>query len=333
MLNWAGIVLAGLLNGSFAVPIKTARAWKFEHIWMVFSLLAMALIPWAGVALAVPGWSRLLAAVPARGWWGLIALGLLWGVASLLYGVAVDLLGIALGFAIQLGLSIVLGALVPMIWSHALSLRTAQDAFFLGGLAAMVGGVVLCAQAGGSKSKAPGATGARFRKGLVIAIIGGIGAPLLNFGIQYGVTLLRSAHQIPQGAQFSVNTYVAWAVFLSAAAVTQAGYCLFRILSTHATAAFRAPGTGRDTGLVVGMSFVWAASVCFYGMSVVGLGPLGTSFGWPVFIALIVLTSNTWGVILGEWRDAPRAAFRRMLAGSAVLVLAAFLIGQGNPGS
>jgi len=333
MLNWAGIIVAGLLNGSFAVPIKTARAWKFEHIWMIFSVLAMAVIPWAGVALVVPKWSRILAAVPARGWWGLITLGLLWGVASLLYGVAVDLLGIALGFAIQLGLSIVLGALVPLVWSHALSLRTAQDAFFLGGLAVMVGGVVICAQAGGAKSAIPGATGARFRKGLVIAIIGGIGAPLLNFGIQYGVTLLRTAHQIPQDARFSVNTYVAWAVFLSAAAVTQAGYCLFQILRRRAIEAFRAPGTGRDTGLVVGMSFVWSASVCFYGMSVVGLGPLGPSFGWPVFIALIVLTSNAWGVVLGEWRGAPRAAFHRMLAGSAVLVLAAFLIGQGSAGS
>lgn len=197
----------------------------------------------------------------------------------------------------------------------------------------MVVGIVICAQAGGSKSKTPGSTGARFRKGLVIAIIGGIGAPLLNFGIQYGVTLLRSAGQIPQDARFSVNTYVAWAVFLSAAAVTQAGYCLYRILSTRASAVFRAAGTGRDATLVVVMSLVWAASVCVYGMSVVGLGPLGPSFGWPVFIALIVLTSNAWGVILGEWREAPPAAFRRMLAGSAVLVLAAFLIGQGNPGS
>lgn len=332
MLNWAGIVLAGLLNGSFAVPIKTARAWKFEHIWMVFSLLAMAVIPWAGVLLAVPETGRILAEVPAVGWLSLIALGLLWGVASLLYGVAVDLLGIALGFAIQLGLSIVLGALLPMLWSRALSFESWQDAFFLGGLGLMVVGVVLCAQAGGAKSSAPGATGARFRKGLIIAILGGVGAPLLNFGIQYGISLLRTAGQIPAEARFSVKTYVAWAVFLSSAAITQAGYCLFRIIQSKTGQAFRAAGSGRDGVMVGGMSLVWAASVCFYGMSVVGLGALGPSFGWPVFIALIILTSNAWGVALGEWQGAPRAAFRRMLAGSAVLVFAAFVIGQGSRG-
>jgi L-rhamnose-H+ transport protein len=332
MWSWAGVVLAGLLNGSFAVPLKTSRAWKFDHIWMVFSLLAMAVIPWAGVTLAVPHWTNILAAVPLRGWWGLVVLGLVWGVASLLYGVAVDLLGIALGFAIQLGLSIVLGSLLPLIWFGALSLRSTADALFLSGLGLMVVGVVLCAQAGGAKSAQPGASGARFRLGLLIALLGGIGAPLLNFGIQYGVSLLRAASQIPVEARFSVNTYVAWAVFLSAAAVTQVGYCLFRIVRSKAGRLFRSPGSSRDAGWVVVMSLVWASSVFLYGMSAVRLGRLGTGFGWPIFVGLIVLTSNAWGVILGEWKGAPANAFRRMLAGGAVLILAAFLVGQGNPG-
>jgi len=332
MLSWAGIILAGLLNGSFAVPMKTARAWKFVHIWMVFSLLGMAVIPWVGVALAVPQAGRILGAVPGRGWMGLIALGLLWGVASLLYGVAVDLLGIALGFSIQLGLSIVLGSLFPLVWARAVSLRTTDDALYFTGLAGMVGGVVLCSQAGGAKSAAPGARGSQFRKGLIIAILGGIGAPLLNVGIHYGISLLRAAGQIPLASSFSVNTYVAWAVFLSAAAVTQAGYCFGRMAMEHGMGVFRSAGTKHDAAWVAVMSVVWAASVGIYGMSAVGLGRLGTSIGWPVFVGLIVLTSNAWGVFLGEWREAAKAAFYRMLAGSAVLVLAAFLIGQGKRG-
>ncbi len=333
MWNWAGVVAAGVLNGSFALTLKTARTWKFAHIWMVFSVLAMVLIPWAGVVIAVPRWSQILGAVSTRGWLGLMGLGLLWGVASLLYGVAVDLLGIALGFAIQLGLSIVLGALLPLIWTKALSFRTPNDKLFFGGLGLMVVGVMLCARAGGEKSSSPAHTGARFRRGLVIAILGGIGAPLLNFGIHYGMSLLEVAGQISAGTKFSVRTYVAWAVFLSAAAVTQAGYCFFRVLAEKGLEIFGFPGAIRDAAWVVLMSVLWASSICLYGMSVVGLGPLGYSFGWPVFIALILLTSNAWGVILGEWRGVAKDTFRRMLAGSVLLVVAAFLIGQGNPAS
>ena len=95
MLNWAGIVLAGLLNGSFAVPLKTTRTWKFDHIWMVHSLLAMGLLPWGFAIVVVPEWSSILGSVPASGWLGLTGWGVLFGVGSLLYGVAVDLLGIA----------------------------------------------------------------------------------------------------------------------------------------------------------------------------------------------------------------------------------------------
>lgn len=333
MWSWAGIIAAGLLNGSFAVPLKTTRTWKFHHIWMVHSLLAMSVLPWAFVVITVPHWSEILRAVPARGWLGLVAWGVLFGIASLLYGVAVDLLGIALGFAIQLGLSIVLGALLPLIWAKALSLRTTGDWLFMIGLAVMVTGVVLCAQAGGSKSATPGATGARFRKGLVIALVGGILAPTLNFGIQYGTSLLAKVRETPGPVRFPVETYLAWAVFLSAAAVVQAGYCFSRILRNQTTDAFRGPGAMRDALQVVMMSSLWISSIFVYGRSVFGLGRLGNSFGWPIFIALIILASNAWGVVLGEWKGVSKAAFYRMLAGSTVLVVAAFLIGQGSRGS
>ena len=57
MGSWLGIVIAGALNGTFAVPMKTARAWKFEHIWGVFSIFAMVVIPWCAVLIAVPRWN------------------------------------------------------------------------------------------------------------------------------------------------------------------------------------------------------------------------------------------------------------------------------------
>lgn len=334
MVNWLGVAAAGLLNGSFAVPIKTARTWKFHHIWTLHSLLAMVALPWAVAIYAVPNPGEILGSVPSRGWLILAALGLLFGVGSLLYGVAVDLLGIALGFAIQLGLSIVLGALELRLMSGPISLHTARDAVYLLGLALMVVGVILCAQAGGAKCAQPGASGARFRKGLVIAIVGGILAPSLGLGIEYGTKLLATGESA--GASrggFNNQIYLAWAVFLSVSAMVQAGYCYYRVASARATSVFFSPGAGLDALQVVGMSTLWISSIYVYGRSVFGLGRLGASLGWPIFIAFIILTSNVWGMILGEWKGAGPRAFRRMLVGSAILVLAAFLIGQGNPRS
>ena len=331
MLSWAGVVLSGLLNGSFAVPLKTTRVWKFNHIWTIHSLLAMGVIPWIVATVEVPRWNDLLTRVALRGWLILIVWGVLFGIASLLYGIAVDLLGIALGFAIQLGLSIVLGALLPLLWAGAFELRSRGDWFFILGLALMVVGVIMCAQAGGSKGESGSSRIQRFRLGLIIAIVGGVLAPTLNFGIQYGTALLSK----DVGARFKgfpVDIYLAWAVFLSSAAVVQAGYCFARVVHEHSAGAFGAGMRTRDALQVPAMSLLWISSVFLYGRSAFALGPLGNSFGWPVFVAFIILTSNAWGVVLGEWKGAPRAAYYRMLAGSAVLILAAFLIGQSKRG-
>ena len=332
MLSWAGVVLSGLLNGSFAVPLKTTRVWRFNHIWTIHSLLAMGVIPWIVVMVEVPRWNDLLTRVPLRGWLMLIAWGVLFGIASLLYGIAVDLLGIALGFAIQLGLSIVLGALLPLLWAGAFQLRSRGDWFFIVGLALMVLGVILCAQAGGSKGQSGSSSTKRFRLGLIIAIVGGVLAPTLNFGIQYGTALLSRAGGAQYKQGFPVEIYLAWAVFLSSAALVQAGYCFARVVHEHTTGVFGAGMLTRDALEVPAMSLLWISSVFLYGRSAFALGPLGNSFGWPVFVAFIILTSNAWGVLLGEWREAPRAAFHRMLAGSVILIAAAFLIGQSRRG-
>jgi hypothetical protein len=51
------LVVAGVLNGTFAVPLKRTRVWKFHHAWGLFSILAMVVAPWAGILEYIP-WIR-----------------------------------------------------------------------------------------------------------------------------------------------------------------------------------------------------------------------------------------------------------------------------------
>ena len=137
MWNWLGLVVAGVLNGTFAVPMKRTRAWTFHHVWGLFSLLAMVVIPWAGIFLAVSGWRETLAAIPADGLAKLIVLGLVWGEAPLLFGLAVEYLGVALGMSIHLGLSITVGSLLPLVLAKSLG---SASAGFVASLLLMVAG-------------------------------------------------------------------------------------------------------------------------------------------------------------------------------------------------
>jgi L-rhamnose-H+ transport protein len=331
MGTWIGLLFAGVLNGSFAVPMKTARSWTFYHIWGTFSLLSMAVIPFAGVAVAVPGWTRIIAAIPSAGMIKLVILGLVWGVAALLYGAAVELLGVALGVSILLGLSIVVGALLPRLLAGTLLTPQGHDALFGLGLLLMVIGVIVCSRAGSSKTDKR--SSAQFRNGLIVAILGGIGSPVLNIGIQYGITLLQPAASTSSTssiAHSNLTQWVAWALFLTAAAVSQTGYCFWRVFVKGQQATFTAPGAAAEFGRVAIMAVAWSVSIFVYGSAVAALGPRGPSQGWPVFIALIVLTSNVWGVMLGEWREKPRSAFQQMLLGSSLLVGATFLIARAG---
>ena len=56
------------------------------------------------------------------------------------------------------------------------------------------------------------------------------------------------------------------------------------------------------------MGLLWYGSIILYSISTVKLGDLGTSIGWPLFLAAIVVASTVFGVAdrrMGAHRHAP----------------------------
>jgi len=60
------------------------------------------------------------------------------------------------------------------------------------------------------------------------------------------------------------------------------------------------------------------------------MGQVGVVIGWPLFMAIIILTSSLWGFITGEWTTANARAKGFMKAGLAVLIVASALLGVAN---
>jgi L-rhamnose-H+ transport protein len=40
------ILIAGIISGSFALPTKHVAKWRFENIWLQYSLWAFVILPW-----------------------------------------------------------------------------------------------------------------------------------------------------------------------------------------------------------------------------------------------------------------------------------------------
>ena len=110
-------MLGGIMAGNCMVPLKYQRKWQWENIWVVFSLVALILLPWTLAFYRVPNLTAVYAHVPVGNFVMPLLYGAGWGVAQVLFGLAVVHIGMALSFAITIGLSAALGTLVPICCS------------------------------------------------------------------------------------------------------------------------------------------------------------------------------------------------------------------------
>ena len=53
-LGFLLVILAGVLNGSFALPMKRTSKWAWENTWLVYSIVGMVVVNWAIALHTVP---------------------------------------------------------------------------------------------------------------------------------------------------------------------------------------------------------------------------------------------------------------------------------------
>lgn len=321
-------VLAGLLNGSFAAPTKYTVRWRWENVWALWAFTAFLVVPWIIALATVPHLFAVYSAGGGRTLAMLIVFGAGYGIAAACFGLGVDAIGIALNFAIALGISTAVGSLVPLLTQHRREAFTAKGLLIIAGIAVTLLGIVICAVAGRAQEReaAPKAGAQKrpsFARGLVFAIIAGIGSPFLNFGLAYGDPLLAAA--AAQGAGPAVRSNVIWPPVLAATLVPYLFYCASLWRKNRTLHLFAEPGTGSYWILGTLMGVLWMGSLALYGAASAAMGNIGPVLGWPLFMSAIIVTSSVWGFATGEWRGARRSTVTIMLAGMGVLI-AGFVI-------
>jgi L-rhamnose-H+ transport protein len=320
------VLSAGVLQGTFILPMTMTRRWEWEHSWGTFSLLAMLVFNWAIAAAVIPGIFAAYRATPGGDLLILALLGLLWGLGAILFGLGMAKLGMALGYPVIMGLLLSLGALIPLIIDNPKGLLSGPGLLILGGSAVVIFGIVLCARAAGLKdpasSGAPG--GGSLRAGLTIAILAGILSGLPNVGMSAAKSLKAASAE--QGASEAMAGNAAWAILFTMGAAVNMAYCLV-LLGRRKTFASLKNDLGRNLGLIALMSLLWIGSFYLYGLGAARMGSWGLVVGWPLFISLAILIGNVLGLWRGEWRAAPRQARSLLAWGLAVLILSVVLFG------
>ena len=313
------VLLAGGMNGSFAAPMKRVHGWDWENTWLIWSFFGMIIIPLAVAAATIPSLGAVYRAAGPESCTRTALYGMVWGASAVLFGLGITRLGLALGFGIILGTGSSLGAVVPFVKLHRDRLFTTAGLLTLAGVGLIVAGVAACARAGLLREAAGGQQhGERsFAAGLVICLLSGMGTTFMTLALNEATPIYGAAEALGTPPARSLNAV--WPVLLGGGFAVNAAYCAFLLVRRGSAARFR-EATAANLGLVLAMATLWSGSNFVYSAGAREMGPLGLVLGWPVFMAAIVLTANTWGLLTGEWRGAGWRAAAWAAAGSLLLV-------------
>lgn len=232
-----------------------------------------------------------------------------WGIAQVLFGISIQRLGLALAYAIVIGLGTLLGTLVPLIVQHRVQVKGAILADVVAGIVIMLGGIALSAWAGlirekGQEGMATTTPSGRYKSAVSIAVLCGILAPMLNYSFAFGQDIAMAGIRL--GNSDVRAAYAVWPIGLAGGLLPNLGYSLYLLRKNQTGARFRS--VWPDAIWAVAMATLWMGAMALYGMSASYLGRFGTSIGWGLFQIFMIMSATLSGVFMGEWRRAPGLA-------------------------
>ena len=334
-LGMAIIFVSGVLNGSFPAPMKYSRRWRWENTWLVFATLALLLLPWLLASGFVPGLAELYRGAAPRMLLYPLVFGFFWGIAQVTFGLGISAVGMALAIAVVSVLSCLGGSLVPLLVLNPAALLQPRGLLMLSSMPVLIAGLSFCGAAGQRREKEQASVatpasgrGRSFLVGLGICIFTGIFGANINLGFVFGGGLLRRS--IEMGANPITATYAVWALVLGAGFIPNLLYCLYLLIRDRTWSLFHQTGWPAEALLGVAMALLWLGGMIGYGIGATLAGKYGTSVGYVLLAASIILASNLLGILTGEWRATSPKTRKLLAAGIALIVGSVIILNLGG---
>lgn len=328
--------IGGLAAASFYLPYKRVRGWAWENFWIVGGVFSWLIAPWVFALLLVPGTLGVLRDAPANAILWSIVFGAIWGVGGLTFGLTMRYLGIALGYAIALGLCAVCGTLIPPLFEGKLGgiVATTSGKVLMLGVATCVAGIAFGGWAGISKErelsaeqKQAAVSEFNFTKGLIIAILAGVMSAAMAFAIAAGKPIADLA--VARGARPLWQNQPIFIFIMLGGFLTNAVYCGVMMVRNRTTAAFKLGPVLTNLLLCAAAGLIWYFQFFFYGMGTTQMGRYEFS-SWTLHMASIILFSTLWGIALKEWRGTSLRTHALIAAGLLMLVASMVIVGWSN---
>ena len=330
--------IGGVSAASCYLPGTQTRKWSWHTFWLVQALFAWIVMPVIVGWLTVPGFFNILIHAPSKPFWTAFLLGAAYGFGGMSFGKAIRHIGYSLTYTISIGISAVVGTLLPLMIFGGLGQFFTKN----GGTIALFGmilsmlGVTICGWAGFNKERdikdASVKTQFNMRIGLLLTIVAGLLSGVFNLSLEYGKPIADMAAQNGAGnfqgnAKMIISTSGCFAVnFIWFIVVAIRNKTLKEFIPNQHLSGkevFRNWSWSAFAGML------WCFQFFFYGLGHVQMGDF-QFVSWVLHMSMLIFFSYIVGLIMKEWKTVKPKTYILLIMGLLVLVASFCITSYGS---
>jgi L-rhamnose-H+ transport protein len=321
---------------SFYAPIGKVKRWSWETTWAVAGLFSWILLP-IGVSLfLLPDFQGFYASMGPHLLLKVALFGAMWGVGNVSYGLTMRHLGMSLGIGVAIGVTLVVGTLIPPLLhgQAAVLFTTRSGQLTMAGVLVALIGVATVSYAGHQKEIELSGEVREFnvKLGLLLAVLCGIFSSGMSFAIDAARPMEAAALHLGVNPLYAaLPSYV---IIMGGGAVVNLSYCFIRLaalkrLSIRADLAQPRATLLRNGLLAASGGIMWYLQFFFYAWGAANVPQRLFYVNWMLHMSMYVLCGGLVGLALGEWAGVASRPVRLLWAGILVIIAAANLVGLG----
>ena len=329
-------IVGAACAASFYAPIEKVKKWSWETTWAIAGFFSWILLPIGVSLLLLPDFRGFYGGIDSHLVLKVMLFGAMWGVGNISYGLTMRYLGMSLGIGVAIGVTLVVGTLVPPLLhgQAAMLFSTRSGLLTMAGIVVALLGVGIVSYAGHQKEQQLGAEVKEFNVtlGLGLAVLCGIFSSGFSFGLDAATPLRAAALELGVNPLYArLPSYV---LIMGGGAIVNFSYCFLRLafkkdLSLRADLAQPNALVLRNASLAAAGGIMWYFQFFFYSWGEANIPARLGYVNWMLHMSIYVLCGGLVGLALGEWQGVGSRPVRLLWGGILVIIAAANLVGLG----
>jgi len=329
-------------------PQRKVAHWSWQTYWLAQAAVCWLLLPVVIAWLTIPDIMAVLHEAPSDAMVKTFLLGAAYGIGGTAFGMAIRYVGFSLTYAIAVGISCVLGTLLPpMVHGQLAALFSQKGSEWVAtGIGVGALGIALCGVAGRFKEHDLHINKSEDKsfslaKGLPLCLLAGILSAVYGFSIDQGQPIADVAEKYGSG-NFKIN--IVYIFSNSGAFLSTCIYCLYLHSKQKTFGEYRRLATDNKSNTTTPQSnarllvnfvmaaltgLLWYSQFFFYGLGHVRMGKYQFS-SWAIHMIMLVLFSSVTGLLMKEWTGSRKKTTAMLTLALLVLVLAVLVLTYGN---